>query len=82
MKRPVADPQLSTTPLFKDLNKLKTVEELKAEVQNRLNIATMNPSPQNVERYIEANQFMLDKSTVLLINGEELYIRNRSTITR
>ncbi|QZX59187.1 IncF plasmid conjugative transfer pilus assembly protein TraF (plasmid) [Acinetobacter baumannii] len=64
MKRPVADPQLSTTPLFKDLNKLKTVEELKAEVQNRLNIATMNPSPQNVERYIEANQFMLDKSTV------------------
>ncbi|MDB0198986.1 conjugal transfer protein TraF, partial [Acinetobacter baumannii] len=37
---------------------------LKAEVQNRLNIATMNPSPQNVERYIEANQFMLDKSTV------------------
>ncbi len=73
-KKLIADPQLKIP--FRDLNKIKTVEELKIEVQNRLNIATMNPTPQNVEKYIEANQFMLDKSTVFADQWRRVVYQN------
>lgn len=76
IKKPVADPQSVISVQIRDLSTIKTVEELKVEVQNRLNIATMNPSPQNVEKYIEANQFMLDKSTVFADQWRRVVYQN------
>ena len=62
LKKEVATPQPKKG--FKDLNKIETVEELQAEVQHRLSLATMNPTPQNMEKIIEVNTFMMDKSSV------------------
>lgn len=55
----------------KDPQNMKTVEELRAEAQRRLNIAVMNPTEENLTAYLEINTLMLEKSTVFAQRWKE-----------
>lgn len=55
----------------KDPQNMKTVEELRAEAQRRLNIAVMNPTEENLTAYLEINTLMLEKSSVFAQRWKE-----------
>ena len=55
----------------KDPQNMKTVEELRAEAQRRLNIAVMDPTEENLTAYLEINTLMLEKSTVFAQRWKE-----------
>jgi conjugal transfer pilus assembly protein TraF len=41
----------------------KTIEELRKELQRLLDVANMNPTPENVKAYMEAAQYMAGKAS-------------------
>lgn len=55
----------------KELDEYKTVEELRAEAQRRLNVAVMDPSEKNLKEYLAINTLMLEKSTVFAQRWKE-----------
>ena len=55
----------------KELEEFKTVEELRAEAQRRLNIAVMDPTEENLKGYLAINTLMLEKSTVFAQRWKE-----------
>lgn len=75
---PTANP--STNPTEADtpvpLTTIKTLPELKAERQKRLERAVMNPSPENMRAYLEVNAFMLGKSHAFAANFERSRLLN------
>lgn len=58
------------------LTTIKTLPELKAERQKRLDRAVMNPSPENMRAYLEVNAFMLGKSHAFAANFERSRLLN------
>lgn len=58
------------------LTTIKTLPELKAERQKRLERAVMNPSPENMRAYLEVNAFMLGKSHAFAANFERSRLLN------
>ena len=58
------------------LTTIKTLPELKAERQKRLERAVMNPSPDNMRAYLEVNAFMLGKSHAFAANFERSRLLN------
>ena len=55
----------------KELGEFKTVEELRAEAQRRLNVAVMDPTEENLKEYLAINTLMLEKSTVFAQRWKE-----------
>ena len=55
----------------KELDEYKTVEELRAEAQRRLNVAVMDPREKNLKEYLAINTLMLEKSTVFAQRWKE-----------
>ena len=55
----------------KELDEFRTVEELRAEAQRRLNIAVMDPTEENLKGYLAINTLMLEKSTVFAQRWKE-----------
>ena len=49
-------------PKSRDLEAIRTVKELKAERERRLEQAVMNPSRENILAYLEVNAFVQEKS--------------------
>lgn len=78
MATPSANP--STNPTEADapvpLTTIKTLPELKAERQKRLERAVMNPSAENMRAYLEVNAFMLGKSHAFAANFERSRLLN------
>lgn len=58
------------------LTTIKTLPELKAERQKRLERAVMNPSADNMRAYLEVNAFMLGKSHAFAANFERSRLLN------
>lgn len=58
------------------LTTIKTLPELKAERQKRLERAVMNPSAENMRAYLEVNAFMLGKSHAFAANFERSRLLN------
>lgn len=50
--------------VLQDLKKIKTAEELRAELKKREDIAVMNPTEQNIKNYLDAWHMTMDKGTV------------------
>ena len=46
------------------LKRIETVEELKAEVKKRLEVAVMRPTAKTIGLYLQANAFLIDKAGV------------------
>ena len=46
----------------KDIKKMKTVAEIKVEVNRLRDVAIMNPTQENMYAYLSANQYVMDKS--------------------
>lgn len=55
----------------KNPEEMKTVEELRAEAQRRLNVAVMDPTEENLKSYLAINTLMLEKSTVFAQRWKE-----------
>lgn len=55
----------------KELGEFKTVEELRAEAQRRLNVAVMDPTEENLKEYLAINTLMLEKSTLFAQRWKE-----------
>jgi len=55
-----------------ELKDIKTAEELRNEVKRRLDIATMQPTTQNVRAFLEANQFVQDKGALFADNWQRV----------
>lgn len=54
-----------------NLEEIKTVQELRLEAQKRLNTAVMEPTDENLKRYLAINTLMLEKSTVFAQRWKE-----------
>ncbi len=58
-----ARPAPEVTPL-RDLRSITALPALRAEVDRRRDLAIMNPTNENMTAYLEANKFVMDKSSV------------------
>ena len=48
----------------KTIRELKTVKEIREELDRLKEVAIMNPTPENVRRFLEAQQYVMEKSAV------------------
>ncbi len=62
-EQPPESKQPPPPPRPKSIREAKTIEELKKELQRLLDVANMNPTEENVKAYIDAAQYMADKSS-------------------
>ena len=60
--RKAATPSKGAAPADPDLTTFTTVKALRAEVERRLERAIMDPTPEHVSAYLEANAFILGKA--------------------
>ncbi len=62
---PDAPPPVDTRPTKpRDLRSITALPELRAEVDRRRDLAIMNPTNENMVSYLEANKYVMDKSSV------------------
>lgn len=60
-KKPSPRPKAERMP---DIRKAKTVKEAREILERLRDIAVMNPTPQNVRAYLDANKYAMDKSAL------------------
>lgn len=60
--RKAATPSKGAAPADPDLTTFTTVKALRAEVERRLERAIMDPTPEHLSAYLEANAFILGKA--------------------
>lgn len=64
------------------LKSLRTVKELREEVDRRLDAAVMQPTPAAIGLYLQANAFLMQKAVCLPKVGVALWLRTRSLTGR
>ncbi|MCS7001631.1 MAG: conjugal transfer protein TraF [Dehalococcoidia bacterium] len=63
-KEPEKKPAPRQAQPKRDIRSLKTVKEIREELERLRDIAVMSPTPENVRAYLEANKYVMDKSAV------------------
>jgi len=58
------DPARHETSKPRDIRELKTVREIKEELERLKDVAVMTPTPHNVQRFLDAQQFVMDKGAL------------------
>jgi conjugal transfer pilus assembly protein TraF len=51
-------------PKPRDIRELKTVQEIKEELNRLKDVAVMTPTPRNVQRFLDAQQYVMEKSAL------------------
>ena len=51
-------------PKPKDIRDLKTVKEIKEELERLRDVAVMTPTPRNVQRFLDAQQYVMEKGAL------------------
>lgn len=75
-ERPPEGKEDKTSRRPKPLTEIKDIEELRAEVKRRLEVAVMEPTAQNMDAYLEANTFLMRKSALFADEWRRAVWRN------
>lgn len=73
----------------RDIRQMRSVKEVREELERLRDIAVIDPTPQNVRAYLEANKYVMDKSAVfadvarrvIWATPEIDYAQRRPTVT-
>lgn len=63
-KTEAAPAQKPEMPKPRDIRELKTVKEIKQELDRLKEVAVMTPTPENVRRFLDAQQYVMEKSAL------------------